>query len=287
MKKYYFYAILSAILFGTAGLFIKFAYKTGLDSMELLTFQYILAVTIMFVVAIIKDKRSLKVSKKELFNLFILGIIGNTFMTVFYYIAFEYLPVAMVTMLLYTYPIMVFIYSIIFDKTKVTKRSIGILSIAFFGSVLVLNVFSSDFNYSIKGIFIGLLCAVFYSFMNIYSEKKLKDVPALTINTYSTFFSLLVLLIYVNPSTLVKVHLSLNSIFYIAVLAIVSEIIPLTLLYLSIKFIGSVKVSIIGNLEIPTAMFTAFLFLNEKISVIQLLGAGMVICAIILLERGK
>ncbi len=284
MKKGYMYSVISAILFGTAGIFVKLALKTGLDSISLLTVQYILAVFIMFVVALIKEKQKLQVDKKQLFNLAVLGIIGNTFMTIFYYKAFEYLPVAMVTMLLFTYPIMVFIYSIIFGKQRIDRKKVLMIFLAFLGCMLSLNILSGSFKYSMKGLIFGLLSAVFYAFMNLYTEKKLSGVDSLSINAYSTLFSLISLLIYKWPVFLFKGNVKIESVFYIVILALVCEIVPLTLLYAAIKYIGSIKVSIISNLEIPTAMLVSILVLKEQVHLSQIIGAILIVYTVYLIR---
>lgn len=278
------YSVISAILFGTAGIFVKLALKTGLDSISLLTVQYILAVFIMFVVALIKEKQKLQVDKKQLFNLAVLGIIGNTFMTIFYYKAFEYLPVAMVTMLLFTYPIMVFIYSIIFGKQRIDRKKVLMIFLAFLGCMLSLNILSGSFKYSMKGLIFGLLSAVFYAFMNLYTEKKLSGVDSLSINAYSTLFSLISLLIYKWPVFLFKGNVKIESVFYIVILALVCEIVPLTLLYAAIKYIGSIKVSIISNLEIPTAMLVSILVLKEQVHLSQIIGAILIVYTVYLIR---
>jgi drug/metabolite transporter (DMT)-like permease len=274
------YSILSAILFGSAGLIVKFAYVEGIDSINLLTLQYIIAVAIMFLVLFITNREALKVSRRILVHLVALGIIGNTFMTVFYYLAFKYLPVTMVAILLYTYPIMVFIYSFFYGKEKVGPKKFIALIMAFCGCVLALGLIGGENVYSKVGILYGILSALFYAFMNIYSENKLSNVDSLTINFYSTLFSLISLIIYKFPAFIFKGEVSIGLIGYTTLLAVLCEILPLTLLYAAIKRIGSLKVSIIGNLEIPTAMVLSYIFLHESITLLQLIGAILVFYAI-------
>ncbi|MFD3155379.1 DMT family transporter [Haloimpatiens sp. FM7330] len=285
IKKGYIYAIIAPILFGSAGLFIKLGYGTGLDSISILTVQYILAVILMFIVILIRNKKELKISKNKLFNLAILGIVGNTFMSIFYYKAFEYLPVSLVTILLYTYPIMVFIYSCVFKKEKISSKKILAVVLAFIGCMCTLDFFHGKIQYSMIGIIFGILCAVFYAFMNIYTESKLEDIPPLIINAYSTLFALITILIYNPPVFLFKTNFSFESLFYIFILAVVCEVIPLTLLYSAIRYIGSLKVSVLGNLEIPSAVLLSFIFLKESISPIQILGMVLVIFAAILIKK--
>lgn len=285
LKKGYVYSIISAILFGTAGIFVKLSLKIGLDSISLLTVQYIIAVFLMFTAAFITGKQKLNITKIQLIRLSILGVVGNTFMTIFYYKAFEYLPVAMVTMLLFTYPIMVLIYSIIFQKQTLDKRRILVIFMAFLGCLLTLNILLGSFKYSMKGVIFGLLSALFYAFMNLYTEKKLFELDSLSINAYSTLFSLISLLIYRWPTFLFKENIQINAFIYVTILAIVCEVIPLTLLYGSIKYIGALKVSIISNLEIPTAMIVSSFILKEQVTFTQVIGALLIVCAVYLIRK--
>ncbi|MBZ9688874.1 DMT family transporter [Clostridium estertheticum] len=280
MKKGYIYSILSAILFGSAGLFVKLAFVGGIDSISLLTLQYIIAVPLMFILMYIFDKKSFFITKVQLLRLAVLGVVGNTFMTVFYYTSFKYLPMQMVAILLYTYPLMVFVYSTVFKKNSLSYKKLFAVVLAFLGCVLTLDILFGNFKYSLRGVVFALICAMFYAFMNIYSEEKLQGLEPLAINAYSTFFSLISLMIYKFPIFVFKGDVSLSLLGYTTILAIFCEIIPLTLLYAAIKHIGSLKVSIIGNLEIPTAMLVSFFILHEQIGYMQIIGTGLVVYAI-------
>jgi drug/metabolite transporter (DMT)-like permease len=285
LKRGYIYSTLSAVFFGSAGLIIKFAYAEGCDSIELLTLQYIIAVVMMFLMILVSNRKALIISSKELLHTAVLGIVGNTFMTVFYYLAFSYLQVSMVAILLYTYPIIVFIFFAVFEKEAINANKFLALILAFIGCFLALGFTEKNMELSFIGIGCGLLAAVFYAFMNIYSEKTLADVNPLSINFYSTSFSLFSLLIYRFPWKYIENGVNFNLVTYTAVLALVCEIIPLTLLYSAIKHIGALKVSIIGNLEIPTAMILSFIFLKEAPSLIQVVGALMVIYSIYRIKK--
>lgn len=277
-NKGYIYAVLSAVFFGSAGLFIKEAYKTGLSATSLLTEQYIIAVLLMLIISLIKNRRSLIVSKIELKSLFVLGVLGNTMMTIFYYKAFERLPVAMVAMLLYTYPVMVLIYSVAFQNRKLTYNKLIAIIASIFGAVISLGVINGK-SYDIIGVLYGILAAVFYSFMNIYSEEKLGETEPLTINFYSTLFTLFVLILIKLPVLTESFKFDEETLISVTSLAFFCEIIPLTLLYSAIKYIGSFKMSIIGNLEIPTAILVSVLFLREHITTYEIIGSILIIFA--------
>lgn len=272
--------MLAAILFGSAGIIIKFAFSEGTDSVDLLILQYIMAVVLMAIFILVRDRNLFKITLKDIYRCAVLGVVGNTFMTVFYYMAFSYLQVSMVAILLYTYPVMVFMYSALFEKTKVNINKTIAMLMAFIGCFLSLGFPGGMGNLSAKGLMFGLLAAVFFAFMNIYSGMKLSHIDSLAINFYSTAFSLIALIIYKFPMYILRGEVSGKLIFFTLILSLICEIIPLTLLYAAVKKIGSLKTSIIGNLEIPTAMILGFLCFNQHVSLLQICGAGMVAFAV-------
>ncbi|MDF2672441.1 MAG: EamA/RhaT family transporter [Clostridiales bacterium] len=284
--KGFIYAIISSIFFGSAGIFVKSSYTENFSPVDLLMLQYIIASIILLIICIIKHRSSLKLSKSMLKKLIIQGIVGNTFMTVFFYSSFKYLDMAVATMLLYLYPAMVAAISFIFLKAKISKLKIAAICGTFVGSLLVLNIFSSSFSsISLRGVLFGVLAAIFYAFMTIYAEKIVEDVPALIITFYTTVFSLVVLFI-INYGFIAKIpSITSGAILNAALLAFFCEIIPLTLLYAAIKHIGSVSTSIISTIELPAAAVFSYFIMHENISLIQIIGILIIGYSVIVLKK--
>ncbi|MDV3428671.1 MAG: DMT family transporter [Bacillota bacterium] len=286
MKKGYLYAVLSSVLFGSAGIFVNFAYKLGLNSINLLMLQYIISVAFMLIFIVIYNRKYLAVTKNEIIRLIIMGAILNTLMTLFYYNAFNYLSVSMVTLLLYTFPSIVFIYKVIFKGYKINIKNISALIIAFLGCILSLNIIGEGKVLNIKGIIFGMLASFFYALLNIYAEEKLKDIESLTINFYTYIFSLASLII-INRDIKIYSSLNLSAFAEVGLFSILGGILPMVFLFLAIKKIGAFKTSVISNIEIPSAIILSVIILREKISIIQILGGIMIILSILILNNNK
>lgn len=284
--KGFIYAVISSIFFGSAGIFVKSNYNENFSSVDLLMLQYIIALVILFSICIIKYRQNLKLPKAMLKKLVIQGALFNTFMTIFFYSSFEHLDMAMATMLLYLYPAIVAAISFIFLKSKISKLKIAAICGSFLGSLLVLNILSGDFSsLSLRGIIYGVLAALFYSFMNLYAEGIVEDVPSMVITFYTTIFSLIVLFI-INPGFVQKIpRITTASIQNAALLAFFCEIIPLTLLYSAIKYIGSVTTSIISTIELPASAVFSYFIMNESISLIQITGILIIGVSVIVLKK--
>lgn len=280
------YAIVSAFFFGSAGIFIKQGYAQNLSPVELLILQYIIASGILYIICLTKYKTELKLSKQMLKRLLIQGIIGNTLMTVFLYNSMAYLDVAVTTMLLYTYPAMVALFSFFFNNQRISKAKITAIIGTFIGCFLVLNIWTGHSkSLPTAGIAFGILSAVFYSFMNIYAGRIVDHLPAVVITFYTTVFSLFTLLIFNYDFLLRLGYISLESFKSAAILAFFCEIIPLTLLYSAIRLIGPVKTSIISTIELPISAVVSFFMMHEKLLPVQSAGIVLVLASIILLKR--
>ncbi|WDC85527.1 EamA family transporter [Caloramator sp. mosi_1] len=272
--------------FGSAGIFVKEGYSSNFSPVDLLMLQYIIAGIILFLICLVRYKNSIKLNKTLFKKLLLQGAVFNTLMTVFFYTSFKYLTAAEATLLLYTYPSMVAIYTSLFKKQRIGYKKVVSIILAFIGSILVLNLFNIELNKGVyQGIVYGVLSAVFYSAMNIYAEEFVEDVEELVITFYTTMFSLFVLFIF-NYRFIFKLpYVDLVSIKNALNLALFCEIIPLTLLYAAIKHIGPVSTSIISTLEIPSSAILGFLFLKETLSLIQVFGIVVVVLSIIYLKK--
>lgn len=283
--KGFVYAIISAVFFGSAGIFIKSGYSSDFTPVDLLMLQYIIGSIILFLMSFIKYRDKLKLSKELVKKLFIQGAIGNTLMTVFFYEAFRYLDVAVTTMLLFTYPAMVALAASLIFKQRISQLKLALIVGTFLGCILVLDVFTkaSDINYI--GVAFALLSAFFYAFMNLRAERIVEDLPGLVITFYTTVFSLIVLFIFNFDFVYKLPEVSLPSFVNAALLAFFCEIIPLTLLYEAIKRIGPVSTSIITSLELPASAITAFVFLGERLTLTQIIGILTVVYCVIKLKN--
>jgi drug/metabolite transporter (DMT)-like permease len=278
------YAIISAVFFGSAGIFVKSGYSSDFTPVDLLMLQYIIAAIILFTMCFVKYRDKLRLSVIDLKRLIIQGAFGNTLMTVFFYQSFKYLDVAIATMLLFMYPSMVALASFFVFKEKVSKTKIISILGTLLGCILVLDIIEKGSKISYLGVAFALLAAVFYSFMNMYAEKIVQEIPGLVITFYTTIFSLIILLIF-NFSFIYKItEISVLSVTNAALLAFFCEIIPLTFLYEAIRRIGSVSTSIITSIELPASAIIAYVFLDEKLSYVQVLGILIVVYFVIKLK---
>ena len=285
--KGYVYAALAAILFGSSGLFVKLAYDMGLDSITLLTLQNLMAVPILWTISFIKYRGSILVGKKMLLRLFIMGFCLNSMVTLFYYKAFVYLDISIATILLFTYPILITLYALLFSKERPNGIIIFSLLTVFLGCIFVLDIFNLQSDISKIGILFGMGSALFYAAFNIVIEAIGEKLPSIVIASYSTSFALLFFLIYRFPAALLQRSIHPSQLGIAALLVCLCQIPPVILLYTSIQYIGAIRTSIVSNIEIPAAAVFGYWVYRETLNLTQLFGMLLVLGGILLMKNSK
>ena len=94
----------SGICFGFLGIFGKLASRHDISIGELLSFRFLAAGCLLFVLLALFSPRRLKVSLKELLICAGLGILGYAVFSTLYFYAIHGVSVATASLLLYTYP---------------------------------------------------------------------------------------------------------------------------------------------------------------------------------------
>lgn len=285
-SKGYVAATLAAISFGSSGLFVKLAQQTGLNSINLLIVQHLVAAPILWIIAVIKYKDNIKISKKNLIKFLILGTCLSSVMNALYYESFEYLDISIATIIFYTYPAILAVLSIIFLKQRLSIITILSLVMAFSGCILVLDLLNNSINMSMIGILYGFGAAIVYAVYSMVIEGVDKEIPPMIFITYITTFALLGLFLLRPPVDLIKTSLTGTQIGIAAALAFICQIPPNTLLYMAVKAIGAVKTSIVSNVEIPSAVIFGYLFFDEVLNFYQIMGMLLVVAGIILMKNG-
>ncbi|MEG2339025.1 MAG: DMT family transporter [Clostridium sp.] len=282
-------AALSSIIFGSSGLIQRPLYLENVNPLNVLTCAYFVGSVTLFIYLLIKKgKSSLVLPKKSILSLIVHSIFGTMAVTISYAFSVKYLDVSISTMLLYTYPVLISIYSIVILKEYVSK--IKILSIVgtLLGSMLVLNIFSGSKTISTIGLIIGIFSAFAYAFLSIYGDKMLKfNIEPIVIVFYNNVITLCGLLIINNQIFSNLNDLTPKVVVSAAILSILCQIIPMSLLYVAIGMIGPVLTSIVTTVEIPAAAILSFIVLNEQLSFMQWTGIVIVLLCLILLKMEK
>lgn len=281
----YIYVLLAAFFFALIAVIGKTVINSGINVFDLLIMQSTTALILLLVYFAIVDIKKLHLDKKSLKTVIIQGLMGSASTTILFYLALEKLNAGIASMLLFIHPVLVSLYFMATKTKKITLASNLALLAAFWGSMMVINVFNIDIAKTpLIGLFYGILSSVAYAFYNINADIKLKDFEPLVINFYTILTTLAVTLI-LRPSFFRFEFTMTSELFmYICELAVVSGILPVICLYKGISIMGADKASIVATSELPITILISFFVLGERMELVQLSGVLFIMCSIIILR---
>lgn len=271
----------SAAGFATLAIFIKFAYAAGASTVTILAWRFALA-AICLALLLTWRKVSLKIDKKLLLQLTLLGGLGYGSMSMLFALTIKYVPASLAAMLLYTYPALVSLLSFAIGDEQYSWPKGLALSICFAGLFLVLGV--SFANVSALGFIFGLGSAAVYSLYIVIGNRILKDVNPLVTTTYVCAAAAAVFLIAGLTTASLNSSLPLSGWLSIIGIALLATIVGIVGFFAGMSRIGATNASIISTLEPVITVLLSVALLNEKITPLQVGGGILILSGVIFLQ---
>jgi drug/metabolite transporter (DMT)-like permease len=276
--------ILSGICFGFLGVFGKLAYRSGITPGELLALRYSVSAIVTLVSILLTNRGSLlTLTKFEILSSLLLGIFGYALFSSLYFAALTGLSASLTVLLLYTYPLMVTIFSRILLKEKM--RLPGQISLLLV-SVGMVGLVKAEWSISNpKFIMFGLGSAFFYALYIIFSRKYLSQVNSLCSSFYVQLGAggiLFLLNYHENPKRageILQGHFPL-----IISMAFICSFMAMTLFLAGLQKIKSSEASILSMAEPISGVLIATIILHEKLEWIQIGGGFLILVGMLLVS---
>lgn len=284
--------MLSSITFGFAFTLGPMTYGAGGSNPVTLTFlRNFLSLPFLLAIVLLL-KVDLKITKKQLINLIILGFIGNAITTLMLNIAFAHIDVGIVTPIHFTYPIFVTLGCVLFFHEKLSKQKVVALIIAmsgiacFFVSALTSASFGSG---TLLGLILAVASGVFYAFYIIFMDKSgLKSESPFKITFYVAIASSIGMFFYGEATgKLILSTLTTKSWIISAIFAFLCTVVALSLLQVGIKYIGASEAAVISTFEPITSVIFGVLLLGEKITLIKVVACILIFAGVLILSFAK
>ncbi|MFY0605586.1 MAG: DMT family transporter [Cyclobacteriaceae bacterium] len=282
-------AIVGVLMFSSKAVMVKLAYQYDVDTVSLLLFRMLFALPVYIIIAVMYPPKIKPVSR-DYFWLIGLGLIGYYLASYFDFLGLMYIKASLERLILFIYPTLVLLISYIFLKKKISKRQalgvfvtyLGIATI--FGSELQL----SDQSNVVIGSVLILLSALTYAAYLVGSGWLIPKFGATAFTAYAMIVSCIAVIIHYAIS-LPKGLLDFQAeVYWIGLaMAIFATVIPSFLVSYAIKLLGANNFSLFGSLGPISTICLAYLFLEERLTWLQFVGAGIIIGGIFLAEKRK
>ena len=270
--------VISAAAFGTLAIFGRLIYADGVDTFSMLFLRFGFAALIMTVILFVRRENFPR--GKFLAALIGMGAIGYVGQSFTYLSAIKYASAGLVALLLYLYPMFVFVLSVVFLHEKLTWFKVVAIVLALIGTALIVDPKGGQ----PLGIFFSISAALIYSGYIIVGTNVTKHVSPVQSSTVIFASAGLVygILMSINGP-----HFPSTTLAWIHILGIVliATVIPVATFLAGLERIGPTNSAMLSTLEpVVTVLLAAWLF-GEKLAWIVLLGGGLILIAVILLTR--
>ncbi len=275
----------AASFWGIAGTIAKYLFNRDIDPLIIVQTRVTFSCILLFVFFALFRREILLIKRKDFMPLALLGIIGIAGSNFFHYVAMDLTNVATAILLQYTAPIFVVLYSWIFHRERLYTTKVLALVFSVLGCFLAVGGGgTANFEVNPVGIILAVSSAIAFAFLSIYGRSLSFRYPTWMVLLYALFFASLFWLVVNPPWVIMNQQYSSNDWGIFLGFAVLSILIPYSLYLHGLRQILSSRAVITSTLEPIVAVTTAYVFLGEIPTPVQMIGALLVLMAIGLLQ---
>jgi drug/metabolite transporter (DMT)-like permease len=278
----------AALLWGVAATVAKFFFNKNYDPLVLVQMRVTISFVVLFLFFSAVNRSLLRFRLKDIPLFLTAGILGVAGSNYFYYAAIKETNVSTSILVQYTAPMMVMLYATVVQKEKLTSTKLVALLVSVAGIFFAIRAYDpAVLQGTGYGVTLALLAAVSFSIFNI-SGKKLTQRYRVWTGLIYLFGTATLFWSFINtPTDILRAQYTIEDWGVFATIAVISILLPYSLYYYGLHHIQSSKAIITSTLEPVVAIVSEWLFLGGTMNMVQIIGAVMVIGAIILLQRSS
>lgn len=274
-------AWLTPVFMGLTPIFGKAAMLTGVDPFAVAGWRTLLAAAFLWIVYAIGFRRYLFIFPAGLLGTLIVGVI-NGLGSLLFYNGLILLDASLAQLLYMLYFVFVMLL------TRIYGHAISRMS--FFRALLALGAVAllaggGPASANWRGVAMMLGSALMYALHLVLSQRVMYEMPAPTMTVYAlTAMALTVTIawfIHGRGPGVVAQPLPPRSWAFLLGLTTVTVLSRLTL-FAGVKQLGGVQVVLLNVSELLVALLSAFIFFGDRLSLVQWLGAILLLCSMVL-----
>ncbi len=271
----------SALSFSALPFLANGAYRAGMGLTELLLVRFLVAAAALWVIVALR--RTGRPPLRLVAIGLALGAVGYATQSALYFAALPYNGPSLNTLLLYTFPVVVFVVLLARGKERATRTRLIALALALAGVAVVLLGTGSGTLHPV-GVALGLGTALAYAAYILIGDSVDAALDRITLSalvcTGAAATYILVSIASGGPSLDVRPA----GWWWAGVLGLVATAFALSAFFAGMRLVGPASASIISCVEpVATVLIGVSLF-SDRLGPLQLLGAVAVVTAVVLLQ---
>ncbi|MGO3891748.1 MAG: DMT family transporter [Paenalcaligenes sp.] len=285
---------LGSILFSAKAIVAKLTYQYGVNALTVLGFRMLLALPVFLMIAYwqmrkVKAGQLKPLTLKQMFELLVLGFLGYYLASLLDFMGLERISASLERLILFLSPTFVLLLSAVFLRKKILPKQWLALSLSYLGVGLV---FVQDLSFSgddvLLGSFFVLGSALSYSIYLIASGELIKNIGSTRLVAYAMSISAVYTLIHLISAEGWGVLIQPAPVYGLSVLhAVFHTVLPTFMTMWAVERIGAPMSAQMGLVGPVSVLFLASWFLDEPITVVQILGTVFVLGGALVLGKKR
>jgi drug/metabolite transporter, DME family len=281
----YLFVILAATCWAAAAAAAKFLFNSGITPFQLVQLRITTAVVFLFLWLVWRHRSLLRINRRDVAYFFMLGTFGMATINITYLYAISKLNVAAALILEYLAPVIIAVYTVVFQRERLSAWTTAAMLAALAGSYLAVGGYRLEFlQLNMAGIASGIGAACAFAWWSLYGEYGMRRYNPWTVLFYAFLVAAVEWNLLHPPLEAFRHAYSPATWGWVLFVAIIGAILPFGLYYEGINRIRATRASITSTIEPILGGVLSFIFLGESMEALQIAGGMIVIAAIVLLQ---
>ena len=280
------FIIIASVLWGTSGIFVNNLSPYGFTSLQMTAVRATVSFLFLLIFVLIKDRKLFRTKPIDLL-IFALGGLGLFGTSSCYYASMQLTSISTAVVLMYTAPIFVTVFSVIFMKEKLTSLKVISIACMLAGCCFVSGLIGG-FKFDLVGILLGLLSGVAYATYNVATKIAVtRNNSSVTASLYSIMFMAVFAIAFCSPWE-IPTHIAKDpaiTVPFIIGLGVITHVIPYLLYSNAMSYLPAGTTTAMGIIEPMSATLFSVIVYKEVLDVWAIIGIILILLAVFLLSR--
>jgi drug/metabolite transporter (DMT)-like permease len=277
----------AALLWGLSATVAQGLQRHGVSTILIVQMRATISFLLLLSGCILFRRDLLRIQWRDLARFALLGIIGIAGANYTYYATMRQSSVAAGILLQYLAPLAVIGYTVLAGEETLTARKVFAALLSLVGCFFAVGgIGPGRFSMTPGALATGLLSMFCFAFLTIFSRHLLARLSGTTVILYSLCFASIFWLVVHPPAVLLEEQHDAPTWGVLILLALSSVLFPYLLYLAGLRRIPASRAIITSTAEPVVAIFSAAILLGESLDLMQIIGAAIVLGAIVFLQTG-
>nr|WP_294465265.1 DMT family transporter [uncultured Sellimonas sp.] len=284
-------AVIGGIFWGLAGVFGQYLFTyRGLNARWLVSVRLVLAGLLLLATVLVKQKKEtfrIWTDKKDIFWLMLFAIFGMGGCQLTYYSAVEMSNAGTATVLQYTAPAMIMLYTAVRSRKLPRPMEIGALVLALFGTfILATHGNIHSLAISKAALIWGLSSAVMMVAYNLLPLNLMKKYGTFCVIGWGMLIGGILMCMFTHPWHVIGTW-DWKAVGAMAVVVVVGTVLSFSFYMEGVRIIGASRASLFASVEPVTATAATVLMMHAVFTLPDFFGIICIMAAVLILSIRK